>query len=264
MELREKRIKMVPLLDGEQRIVRLADLAHLRSLLPLNVLIMAGGRGERLRPLTDNLPKPMLKVGDKPVLEHNIDHLINYGLSHLHISVNYLGNKIMDYFGDGSEKGISIEYVKETKRQGTLGALSMIDNLAYEHILVMNADVLTNIDLEDFFFEYEKQQADMAVASVPYKVNMPFAVLQTDQNRVLSFHEKPQYTYYTNAGIYLINKKLKSRIPQESVYDATDLMDNLLANDEKIIQYPIHGFWMDLGRKEDFDKAQEEIKHMRF
>ena len=264
MELREKRIKMVPMLDSNQRIVRLADLAQLRSLLPLNVLIMAGGRGERLRPLTDNLPKPMLKVGDKPLLEHNVDHLIKYGLSHLHISINYLGNKIMDYFGDGSSKGISIEYVQETKRLGTLGALSMIDNLAHDHVLVMNADVLTNIDLEDFFLEYEKQQADMAVASIPYKVNMPFAVLQTEQNRVLSFHEKPEYTYYTNAGIYLINKKLKSRIPHESVYDATDLMDNLLANDEKIIQYPIHGFWMDLGRKEDFDKAQEEIKHIRF
>lgn len=264
MELRDKRIKMVPLLDKENRIVRLADLAKLRSLLPLNVLLMAGGRGERLKPLTDTLPKPMLMVGVKSILEHNIDHLINYGLNHLHMSVNYLGNKIMDYFGDGSEKGISIDYIQEKYPLGTLGALSMAENLTFEHILVMNADVLTNIDLEDFFYEYEKQQADMAVASVPYKVNMPFAVLETHQNRVLSFREKPQYTYYTNAGIYLINKKLKSRVPMDSVYNATDLMDNLLDNNEKIIQYPIQGFWMDLGRKEDFDKAQEEIKHLRF
>jgi dTDP-glucose pyrophosphorylase len=263
-ELREKRIKMVPVIDKNNHIVRLADLAKLRSMLPLDVLLMAGGRGERLRPLTDTLPKPMLMVGDKPILEHIIDHLITFGISRINISLNYLGDKIRDYFGDGSSKGIEIRYVEESSRLGTLGAISLVKELAYSNVLVMNADVLTNIDLEDFYNEFEQQEAEMAVASVPYKVNMPFAVLETQQNRVLSFREKPEYTYYTNAGIYLIKNKLAARVPLESVYNATDLMDNLLDKSEKIIQYPIHGFWMDLGRKEDLDKAQEEIKHLRF
>lgn len=263
-ELREKRIKMVPVLDEHNRIVRLADFARLRSMLPVDVLLMAGGRGERLRPLTDTLPKPMLRVGDKPILEYIIDHLITFGIGRINISLNYLGDKIREYFGDGASKGIEIKYVEESSRLGTLGALSLVRELDFSNVLVMNADVLTNIDLEDFYSEFETQDAEMAVASVPYKVNMPFAVLETQQNRVLSFREKPQYTYYTNAGIYLIRKKITARVPIESIYNATDLMDNLLMKSEKIIQYPIHGFWMDLGRKEDLDKAQEEIKHLKF
>ncbi len=263
-DLREKRIKMVPLVDENNRIIRLADLTKLRSVLPCDVLLMAGGRGERLRPLTDTTPKPLLMVGEKPILEHNIDHLVSFGITRINISINYLGKQIREYFGDGSSKGIEINYLEEKRPLGTLGALSMINHLEYGSILVMNADVLTNIDLEDFFSEFEVQQAEMAVASIPYKVNMPFAVLETEQNRVLSFREKPQYTYYTNAGIYLIRIKLARRIPLESTYHATDLMDNLLGNNEKIIQYPIHGFWMDLGRKEDLEKAREEIKHIRF
>jgi len=263
-DLRDRRIKMVPVLDNQNRIVRLADLAGTRSLLPLEAILMAGGRGERLRPLTDHTPKPLLKVGDKPILEHNLDHLASFGIDRFHIAINYLGSMISDYFSDGSAKNISISYLNEKQPLGTLGAASMISSFAYENILVMNADILTNIDLEDFFNDFEEQQALMSVASVPYKVNMPFAVLETRQNRVLSFREKPQYTYYTSGGLYLMKRSLISRIPLESMYHATDLMDNILSNDEKLVQYPIHGVWMDIGRREDFDKAQEEIKHIRF
>lgn len=263
-ELRNRRIKMVPVLDEQNRIVRLADLASARSLLPIEALLMAGGRGERLRPLTDHTPKPLLKIGDKPILEHNLDHLASFGIDRFHIAINYLGGMISDYFGDGSSKDISINYIHEKRPLGTLGAAALIGNFAYENLLVMNADILTNIDLEDFFNDFEEQQALMSVASVPYKVNMPFAVLETQQNRVLSFREKPQYTYYTSGGLYLMKRSLISRIPLESMYHATDLMDNILVNDEKLVQYPIHGVWMDIGRKEDFDKAQEEIKHIRF
>lgn len=262
-ELRSKRIKMVPVLDGNHRIVRLADLASTRSLLPLEAVLMAGGKGERLRPLTDHMPKPLLKVGDKPILEHNIDHLASFGIDRFYIAVNYLGHMIRDYFGDGSSKGIHIEYINEGMPLGTLGAVAIVDSFEYKNLLVMNADILSDIDLEDFYDDFEQQDALMSVASVPYKVNMPFAVLETMQNRVLSFREKPQYTYYTNAGIYLMNRSLISRIPRETMYHATDLMDNLLSNNESLVQYPIHGVWMDIGRKEDFEKAQEEIKHIR-
>lgn len=263
-ELKGKRIKMIPVLDEYKRIVRLADLAGSRSLLPLEAVLMAGGKGERLRPLTEHTPKPLLKIGDKPILEHNLNHLASFGIDRFHIAINYLGSMISDYFGNGASRNISITYINEKQPLGTLGAVALIGNFVYDNILVMNADVLTNIDLEDFFNDFEQQQALMSVASVPYKVNMPFAVLETQQNRVLSFREKPEYTYYTNAGIYLMKRDLTSRITQNTMYHTTDLMDNLLSNNEKLVQYPIHGLWMDIGRKEDFDKAQEEIKHLKF
>ncbi|MDD2526736.1 MAG: nucleotidyltransferase family protein [Lentimicrobiaceae bacterium] len=262
--IRERRIKLLPVLDDTRKIVRLADMSRLRSLLPLEVVLMAGGRGERLRPLTDNTPKPLLKVGDKPIIAHTIDHLRSFGITRFHIALNYKGEMIRDYFKDGSEREINISYLNETAPLGTLGATRLIQDFSFPTVLVMNADILTNIDVEDFYRDFIQQEADMSVASVPYKVNMPFAVLETSQSRVISFQEKPQFTYYTNGGIYLLRPELISRIEPGQAYQATDLMDNLLARNEKLIQYPLHGVWMDIGRKEDFDKAQEEIKHLKF
>lgn len=261
-ELKKKRIKLVPLVDDGMRIIRLIDLVKYKSVLPLDVLIMAGGKGERLRPLTEHLPKPLLKVGDSPILEHNLRHIAKYGIQKINLSVNYLGHMIEDYFGNGNQMDLELSYIHEDQALGTIGSASLIKDISHDQLLVMNADVLTNIDLEDFFSDYKEQQAMMAVASVPYKVSMPFAVLETSDNRVLSFSEKPEYTYYTNAGIYLINKNLLSRIPKNSVYHATDLMQNVLDNKEKLVQYSIHGLWMDIGRKEDYERAQHEIKHL--
>lgn len=260
--LKDKRIKLVPMVDEEMRIVRLIDLVKFKSVLPLNVIIMAGGKGERLKPLTDNLPKPLLEVGDKPILEHNLRHLASFGINKIYICVNYLGHLIKDYFGDGTFLDVNIEYIEETQPLGTIGAAALISDLDYDQVLVMNADVLTNIDLEDFFNEFSEQQAIMSVASVPYKINMPFAVLETAENRVLAFSEKPEYTFYTNAGIYLLRKDLINRIPRNVMYHATDLMQDILDKKEKLLQYSIHGFWMDIGRKEDFHRAQQEIKHL--
>lgn len=261
-ELKDKRIRLVPMVDGEMHIIRMIDLVKFKSILPLDVVIMAGGKGERLRPLTDNLPKPLLKIGDKPILEHNLQHLIDYGINSFFISVNYLGSMISDYFGNGDSYDIHIQYIKEEQPLGTIGSAALINNFQYDNILIMNADVLTNIDLEDFFNEFIEQQAMMSVASVPYKVNMPFAVLETAENRILAFSEKPEYTYYTNAGIYLLKRAMISRIPKNTMYHATDLMQDLLNKNEKLTQYSMHGFWMDIGRKEDFQRAQTEIKHL--
>jgi len=261
-ELKNSRIKLVPLVNSNMEILRLIDLGKYKSVLPLDVIIMAGGKGERLKPLTDNMPKPLLNIGDKPILEHNLRHIAAYGVNKVYICVNYLGNMIMDYFGDGSNLDLDIEYIEEPEPLGTLGAASLIGNIEYNQVLLMNADVLTNIDLEDFYSEFDSSNSMMSVASVPYKINMPFAVLETAENRVLAFSEKPEYTFYTNAGIYLLKKELLSRIPDNSIYHATDLMQDLLDKKEKLTQYSIHGFWMDIGRKEDFQRAQQEIKHL--
>ncbi len=226
---------------------------------------MAGGRGDRLRPLTDSAPKPMLKVGDKPILEHNLDRLISFGVSDIYISVKYMKEQIMDYFGNGENKGIKITYIEEDVPLGTLGALSLIEKLEHDDILVMNSDLLTNIDFEDFFNFYKSESATMALASIPYVVNIPYAVIQTDHHKVQSFSEKPSYTYYSNGGIYLMNAKLKGLIVRGEFFNATDLMD-LVISDAKLslVHYPLLGYWLDIGKHQDFVKAQEGIKHITF
>ena len=225
---------------------------------------MAGGEGKRLRPLTEKTPKSLLKVGNRPIIEHNIDRLAEYGVEKIHISIKYLGYLIEEYFQNGEAKNISISYVKEDVPLGTIGAVSLINNLNSNYILLMNSDILTNIDYEDFFMEFVNQDADMAVATIPYKVDIPYAVLETSQNLVIDLKEKPTYTYYSNAGIYLIKKDLIKLIPTNSFFNATDLMELLIKSGKKLISYPLHSYWLDIGKHDDFEKAQEDIKHIKF
>jgi len=263
--LRKRGFEMVPLLDGEGRIKQLIDLKKTRSVLPAAALIMAGGKGERLKPFTDAVPKPMLIVGDKPIIEHNIDRLISYGITEIYISVKYLKEKIMEHFGDGSAKGISIKYITEEEPLGTIGALSLIDSIGYDDILVMNSDLLTNVDLEDFFEYYQSHNAEMAVASIPYVVNVPYAVLETDNHEVRSFVEKPSYTYYSNGGIYFLKFALKSALKENTFFDATDLMNHVIAkNRNSLVHYPLLCYWLDIGKHQDYIKAQDDIKHLNF
>jgi dTDP-glucose pyrophosphorylase len=261
--LKKKRIKLLPMLDQDRRIHRVIDLNRVVSLLPVDAVIMAGGRGERLKPLTDSVPKPLLKVGDKPIIEHNIDRLISYGVDTIHLSVRYLGSMLKDYFGDGSSKRVGISYVEEEEPLGTLGAVSLIKEYQHDYILVMNSDLLTNIDFEDFFRSYIESDADMAVASIPYQVNVPYAVLEINGDHINSFQEKPTYTYYSSGGIYLIKKSALLNIPFNSFYNATDLMEDLIKQGGKVIHYPLLGYWLDIGKHEDYKKAQEDIKHIK-
>lgn len=261
---RQSRIKLVPILDQQHRIVRIIDLSRKKSVLPLEVVIMAGGRGERLRPLTDTTPKPMLLLGNKPILEHNIDRLIEFGINDFHLTTRYLSHQISDYFGNGSKKSIKIDYITEDQPLGTIGAVSLIKNLTSEHVLVMNSDVLTNIDYEDFYKTFLTEGADMAVASIPYKVNMPFAILETEGSRILSFREKPVFTHFANAGIYIIKRSLLNLVPEKKKFDATELMNDIIEKGLKMIHYPIIGYWTDIGRIEDFEKANKDIHHIRF
>ena len=151
----------------------------------------------------------------------------------------------------------------EDEPLGTLGALSLIDTILHEDILIMNSDLLTNIDFEDFFNFYQSNNADMALASIPYNINVPYAVLQTQDHKICSFTEKPTFTYYSNSGIYLLKFALKERLPKGVFYNATDLMANVI-EDEKLllIHYPLMGYWLDIGNPQDFMKAQEDIKHL--
>lgn len=251
-----------PKLNKEGQIEKVYDLSKLKSILPLHALIMAGGRGERMRPLTDHTPKPMLLLGEKPIIEHNIDRLISFGIETITISVRYLSDQITNYFGDGSSKGISIKYIKEDTPLGTIGSATLIEKIEQKALLVLNSDIFTNIDFEDFYLTFEKAKADMAVASIPYSVDIPYAIMELNNDCITSFKEKPKNTYYANAGIYLIKKESLVNIPEKSFFNATDLMDVIIANNGKLIHSPITGYWIDIGKHDDYNKAKEIIRHL--
>lgn len=263
-ELKDLDIDFVPVINRTKNIIRILNLKVTRTVIPAAALIMAGGRGERLRPFTDTIPKPMLLVGDKPIIERNIDRLIQFGITNFYISVKYLGEHIKQYFGDGSSRGVKINYIEEDNPLGTIGALSKLPGLEFEDLLVMNSDILTNIDFEDFFSDYKASNASMSIASIPYSVKVPYAVLETNDRQIHAFTEKPEYTYYSNAGIYFIKTALKSEIPYNSFFNATDLMQQLINQGKCVCHYPLLGYWLDIGKHQDYIKAQEDIKHINF
>lgn len=263
IEYRNIDIWILPVLDKNHVVVNVISFRDLKSYLPVDAVIMAGGRGERLRPLTDKIPKPLLQVGEKPILEHNIDRLRLYGIDDFWITLRYLSDQIINYFGDGSTKDIRIKYVHETEPLGTIGSVSMIKNFIHDFVLVTNSDLLTNIDYEHFFLDFIKEDADMSVVTIPYSVDIPYGVLETNNGHVVNFREKPTYTYYSNGGIYLIKREILQHIPFANHYNATDLMEYLMGIDKKVISYPLSAYWLDIGRHEDYLKAQKDIKTIK-
>ena len=263
-EYKRRNFKIIPILNQFHQIVNVLNFRIQSTIIPAEALIMAGGEGKRLMPLTERMPKPLLKIGGKPIIEYNIDRLIDVGVRKIFMSINYLGEQLEDYFKDGSDKGIHIVYVRENKPLGTIGAIHLCNDFVYDDIIVMNGDLLTNIDFADFFKTYKNSGADMAVAATSYHVDVPYAVLETDEHqKVKSLKEKPRYTYYSNAGIYIINKKLLSMIPEGQFFNMTNLMDKVIEMDHKLVTFPINGYWLDIGKHEDFKKAQEDIKHLK-
>lgn len=264
IEYREKNYKILPVVNDRQEVVNVINFRQLRSYLPLDAVIMAGGIGSRLRPLTEKMPKPMLKVGEKPIMEHNLDRLTLYGIDDFWISVKYLGEQIESYFGNGASKNINIEYIWENSPLGTIGAVSKIKNFHHDYILLTNSDILTNMDYEHFFLDFMEQGADLSVVTIPYQVDIPYGVLETSNGHVVNLKEKPTYTYYSNGGIYLIKKTVLKYVPKNTFFNATDLMEKLIAESKKVISYPLSSYWLDIGKHEDFERAQRDIKHIKF
>ncbi|MEO8173174.1 MAG: nucleotidyltransferase family protein [Sediminibacterium sp.] len=261
---REGNYRIIPIIDKNGYILDVINFREIRSYLPIDAVVMAGGRGQRLTPLTDTTPKPLLKVGDKPIIEHNLDRLCLFGINDFWISVNYLGEQIENHLGTGKERGVSFSYVWEDKPLGTIGAVSQIKDFKHDYVLVTNSDLLTNLDYEDFFLEFLKQDADLAVLTIPYQVNIPYAVMETSNGHVMNFVEKPTYTYYSNGGVYLIKREVLDLLPQGTFYNTTDLMQRLIADGKKVFSYPMMGYWLDIGNTKDFEKAQDDIKNVKF
>ncbi|WP_020536122.1 nucleotidyltransferase family protein [Lewinella cohaerens] len=260
--LRENNFKVIPVVDTSMRVVNVINFRFQKSYLPMDALVMAGGRGSRLRPMTDKVPKPLLKVGDKAIIDHNIDRLKSYGVDDFHISVRYLGEQLEEHCTKTNTNGVKLHFIWEDEPLGTIGAASKVDRFHHDCVLVTNSDILTTLDYEDFFLDFLEKEADMAVATIPYQVNIPYAVMETTNNHVVSFKEKPTYIYYSNGGIYIIKKEVLSKIPKDTFFNATDLMEQVIQEGGKLVSYPIRQYWLDIGKPEDFEKAQNDIKHL--
>lgn len=263
IEYRNTHYRIIPVLNKEHIIIDIINFRYNKSYLPVDAIIMAGGRGQRLSPITDTIPKPLIIIGGKPIIEHNVDRLISYGITNICVSIRYLGHQIKEYFNNKPKSG-DITFVEEDIPLGTIGAASKIKHLKNDYVLVMNSDILTNIDYEDFYRDAINHHADLAIVSIPYTVNIPYAVLEMNGNEIKDFKEKPTYTYFSNGGIYLIKRELLEFIPTDQFYDATDLMQYLIHKGKKVISYSMLDYWLDIGKHEDYNKAKEDIKHIKF
>jgi dTDP-glucose pyrophosphorylase len=262
-KIRDLGVVLLPILDDDLRIIKIVNLSSTKTILPLDVVMIAGGEGQRLRPLTEKIPKPLLSIGNKPIIEHNLDRLIKFGIDDFWICVRYLAEQIVEHFGDGNKKNVTISYIREQIPLGTIGAVRHIETFKHDNVLVTNSDILTDLDYEDFYNDFIKNEADFSIVTVPYRVGVPYAVLETNEGRVLSFREKPTYTYFSNGGIYLMKKQIVEKIPAGNLYNATDLIELLINEGMKVISYPLTSYWLDIGRMEDYEKAKSDIGHLK-
>lgn len=259
--LKEMKMKLVPILDEERHIVDIINLEKYKTRLPVDAVMMAGGKGERLRPLTDKTPKPLLPVGGKAIIDHNVDRLINYGVKHISVTVNYLKEQIEEHYRE-PHNGIQVQTVREPKFLGTIGSIKFVPKFFNDTVLLMNSDVFTNIDYEDFFLHFQQHDAEMSVAAIPYNVSIPYGILDLEGRNIQGLIEKPKYTYYANAGIYLIKRRALDEIPDDTFFNATDLVEKLILEGKKVIRYPLNGTWIDIGNPQEYQKANDLVKHL--
>lgn len=260
--LREHNILHLPLLDEEQRVAGLITLEDFvpNQALPLQALIMAGGVGRRLRPLTDEMPKPMLPVGDRPLMEIMIQQLREAGITRLHISTHHQQEKISSHFGDGREFGIELHYVTEERPLGTAGALGLME-CPKETLLVINGDILTRVDFRAMLAYHREHQADLTIAVRQYDLEVPYGVVQGEGVVVHGVTEKPVLSFFVNAGIYLLEPIVYQCIQNGQPLEMPDLIQRLLKDGRSIVSFPVREYWLDVGRHTDYQRAQEDVKH---
>lgn len=259
---RELKMRLVPVLDSDCHIVEIINLEKKLSRLPVDAVLMAGGKGERLRPLTEATPKPLLKVGEKCIIDYNIDRLLNYGIEHISVTVNYLKEQLEEHFALPRGE-IQVQTVREPKFLGTIGSIRFIKEFYTDTVLVMNSDLFTNINYEDFYLHFKEHDADMSVAAVPYTVSIPLGIFDLNGRTITGLKEKPRYEYYANAGIYLIKRSVLDLIPEDVMFHATDLIETLISAGRKVIRFPLVGTWIDIGTPQEYQHAKDLVKHLR-
>jgi dTDP-glucose pyrophosphorylase/CBS domain-containing protein len=261
----ETTVRHIPLVDEQNRVVDVALLSELvkEYELPLRAVVMAGGFGTRLRPLTEELPKPMLPLGSRPLLELIVEQLRDAGIRQVNVATHYKGDVISDHFKDGQDFGVDIRYVKEDQPLGTVGALSLLEE-SEEPLLVINGDILTRVDFRAMHHFHREHNADLTVAVRQYELSVPYGVVDTDGVAVRGISEKPVVKQFINAGIYLLSPSVKRMIPNGQHYDIPDLIQLLLKEGRPVVCFPIREYWLDIGKADHYDQAQSDIANGLF
>lgn len=263
----EKGYRHLPLVDNAGLIAGLALISGLgreqSGAPPLRAVVMAGGFGQRLRPLTINTPKPLLTVGDKPVIERTIEHLGSSGVRNISVTTHYHAEKIMDRLGDGSALGVNVQYTHEIEPRGTAGALSNFCG-GGETLLVINGDIITDINFRAMYDFHREQDSALTVAVRKYEIPVPFGVIEAEGSRVFNLVEKPTLAHFINAGIYLLEPGVLEQIPASGRMDMTDLIEKLLQVGDVVTSFPVHEYWLDIGRLKDYIQAQADADKGKF
>ena len=229
---------------------------------PISAVIMAGGFGIRLRPLTDQTPKPMLPVGDRPLLARTIERLRQAGIRHVNVTTHHLADRIMSYFGDGQAHGVEIHYVSEERPLGTCGGLKLVDE-SPGPVLVINGDILTGVNFRELVTFHQRHHADATVCVRKYDVQVPYGVVESDGPWLQTVREKPLVSLFVNAGIYLLEPGLRHYIPEGERFDMTDLINRLVADGRCVVSFPIMEYWLDVGKPADYAQAQRDVEDAR-
>jgi dTDP-glucose pyrophosphorylase len=255
------RVSHVPIVGDDKQIIDLFFLdEELLKEYENTVVLMVGGLGKRLRPLTDNTPKPMLKVGGKPILQTIIEGFSKHGFTNITMCLGYKSSVIQDFFQDGSRFGVNIDYIVEDQRMGTAGALTLLKKKPNKPFFVMNGDLLTNVNFEQMldFHGLNNSQATMCVRE--YEIEVPYGVVSIKGDNICSIKEKPIHSFFVNAGIYLLEPECIDLIPESEFYDMTSLFEQLIVENNKTVSFPLQEYWLDIGNHSDFSKAQNDIK----
>lgn len=255
-------IKYLPVLNDQGKLIGVHSGDDEYLVASRSALIMAGGLGSRLKPLTDDCPKPMLKVGEKPILQVIIERLADQGFKEIYISINYLGEQVRDYFSDGSSFGVNIHYVEETSKLGTAGALGLLPKSLSEPIVVLNGDVLTKANYASLVDYHQRNAASMSIGLTKQEMTIPYGVVNLDQEQVLSIEEKPTHSYYVSAGIYCISPDVFSSLAGEEYLDMPDLIQEQIDQNNHVVGFPLHEYWADIGMTSDYNQANITFKEI--
>ncbi|MED0658394.1 nucleotidyltransferase family protein [Bacillus smithii] len=260
----EKKLRQLPILNKNNQVVDVIFSDVLFDSLSFDnwVVLMAGGLGTRLWPLTENIPKPMLTVGTKPILQTILESFIEHGFHRFYFSVNYKREIIKDYFGNGLEWGVNIQYLDENQRLGTAGALSLFTEKPTKPIIVMNGDILTKINFQQLLQFHEESESMATMCVREYQLQIPYGVVRTEGTRLCSIEEKPTERHFVNAGIYVLNPEVLNYIPENQYFDMPSLFELLIKRQEKTNVFPIREYWLDIGKIPDFEKANLEFSEV--
>jgi len=255
-----KKIYQIPVVDEQGKVVGIDFLDELLKpeVHPNRVVLMVGGLGSRLRPLTEHTPKPMLHVGGKPILQTIIEKFVSYGFVNITLCTNYKSDLIQNYFGDGEAFGAHIDYLLEDKRMGTAGALSLLEDKPKEPFFVMNGDLLTNVNFEHLLEYHQNTESAATMCVREYDFQVPYGVVNIENGKVASIEEKPVHKFFVSAGIYMLNPESLSLISKGIFYDMPTLFEQMIEADKNVVSFPLREYWLDIGQIEEYEKANRE------